>query len=330
LSIVNDILDFSALEAGHVDITPRAVDPALVLGDALMMFSPQAGAKGLALALEGADALPPGLMIDADKVRQILVNLIGNAIKFTESGSVTLRVGHDASQEILSLEVEDTGAGLDQAQQDRLFQRFSQVDASSTRRHGGTGLGLAISKGLAEAMGGRIGVRSVLGQGSVFHLTIHARQADLPAPVAFVDNAVDLDGLRVLVVDDNPVNRELASAILTGLGVDVTEAADGAQAVEAAALTPFDVILMDIRMPVLDGPAAAARIRAEAGPNQDIPILAFTADFDLDRFNTGTSDFDGGVSKPIVPIELVRALIGALSGQSSPILDEEVRDAVLQ
>ncbi|HZZ32008.1 MAG TPA: ATP-binding protein, partial [Phenylobacterium sp.] len=318
LSIVNDILDFSKLDAGQVEIKPRPVAPDQLLATAMDLFAPQAAEKDLALVFSAEGDLPSCLLIDPDRVRQILLNLIGNAIKFTEVGSVRVVAAYDAKASKLEVRVEDSGAGLTKAQQRKLFQRFSQVDASSTRRHGGTGLGLAISKGLAEAMGGEIGVRSRPGQGSVFYFRIAAPVAapvaEITSPTLLTQDETPLDGSRLLVVDDNPVNRELVRAILSPIGVAVTDAVDGLAAIEAAKSTSFDVILMDIRMPGLDGPAAAAKIRKGVGPNRDIPILAFSADVDVAEFEGATSDFDGVVRKPISPGDLISTLSRCLQG----------------
>ena len=316
LSLVNDILDFSKLEAGRVEISRKPTAPGDLARDALLMFTPQASDKGLTLVFEAADSLPPCLLIDPDRVRQILLNLIGNAVKFTEAGQVRVAARYDARAERLEVQVIDTGAGLTRTQQRKLFQRFSQVDASSTRRHGGTGLGLAISRGLAEAMGGMVGVRSKRGEGSVFYLRVTAPAAQFDAAQATAVQLPTLEGLRVLVADDNPANRDLVRAILAPFDVRVTEAADGRDAVEAAARAPVDVILMDIRMPGLDGPAAAAAIREGGGPNQDVAILAFSADLDLARFEIAGSAFDGIVRKPIAADQLIAALARATSPET--------------
>ena len=311
LSIVNDVLDFSKLEAGHFEITPRPVAPEQMLREALLMFSPQAEAKGLALAFEPVD-LPAGLSIDPDRLRQILLNLIGNAIKFTDKGCVRLAASYDAAAGRLSVSVADTGAGMTKAAQAKLFQRFSQVDATITRRHGGTGLVLAICKGLVEAMGGEIRVVSKAGAGSTFYFQIEAPLAELPVASAVEAAAPNapLAGLTVLVVDDNPVNRELARAVLEPFGAVVIDAEDGAAGVAAARVQPVDVILMDIRMPGLDGPAALRAIRAAVGPNRDTPILAFTADADLGRLEQ-EQGFQGVVRKPIVATALAEAIYDA-------------------
>ena len=320
LTIVNDILDFSKLEAGQMTIRPRPVAIAEVAQDAIAMFSPQAEAKSLWLEFDAGVAVPANLLVDPDRIRQILLNLIGNAVKFTEQGTVRLSVSYDGDAQMLGFAVEDTGAGMDDAQCEKLFQRFSQVDASSTRRHGGTGLGLAICKALIEAMGGQIGVRSRLGQGSTFHLTVPAPRAAAVAPLAEVLDAV-LTGVRVLVADDSAANRELARVMLEHVGAEVTAVQDGAQAVEMSSHTPFDVILMDLNMPVMDGVTAFARIRAMQGPNQDVPILAFTAD-DAVRAARLAGAFDGVVGKPIIAFDLVSELARVTQWNETPISKE--------
>ena len=315
LSIVNDILDFSKLEAGQVVIKPSPTSPEDLVRTALAMFGPQAEAKGLSLDFRSRDALPEGVLIDKDRVRQILLNLIGNAIKFTEAGGVAVGLGYDARTKKLSVEVSDTGAGLSQDQQEKLFQRFSQIDASSTRRHGGTGLGLAICKGLTEAMGGDIGVRSQPGRGSTFHFEIAAPAVDMIATELAGEGSGGLDGLRLLIADDNSANRALARAILQPLGVEVTEADDGLTAVNAALCAPYDAILMDLRMPGLGGADAAGRIRTQEGPNRTIPILAFSAD--IKDGAAASYPFDGSVSKPISPKHLVASLLGRLDNEET-------------
>jgi PAS domain S-box-containing protein len=311
LAIVNDVLDFSKLEAGQVEITPRPVSPLAVAQDALALFAPQADAKGLWLECQAEGDLPERVMIDPDRVRQVLLNLIGNAVKFTEQGAVRLFVGYDANASVLHIRVEDTGAGMSSEQQTKLFQRFSQVDASSTRKHGGTGLGLAICKGLTEAMHGGIAVTSLPDEGTVFTFHIAAPVAaglgaelSSPAPET---NRHRLDGVRVLVVDDNFVNRELARTVLEHMGAVVAEAGGGRAAIDAVSIEPFDCILMDLRMPGVSGVDALGVIRDTLGPNQDVPILAFTADADLGLLGLDHG-FDGLVSKPIVAAGLIEAV----------------------
>jgi PAS domain S-box-containing protein len=305
-AIVNDVLDFSRLEAGQVEIAVRPTAVADLARGALMMFEAQALAKGLTMTLEVEDGLPEHLAVDADRLRQILVNLLGNALKFTDAGGVRVRLRHDGGR--LHLAVTDTGAGLSLAQQKKLFQRFSQVDGSSARSQGGAGLGLAICKGLAEAMGGGVSLRSRRGEGSTFHVQIDAPACAAPRGASPEEPVLTLQGVRVLVVDDNPANRELARTVLRHVGVVVDEADGGAAAVQAAMTTPYDVILMDIRMPGMDGHAALAKIRSCSGPNQEIPILAFSADAKFERLTSGAHRFDDLVRKPLKAATLAEVI----------------------
>jgi len=319
LAIVNDILDFSKLEAGKFEVRPRPTDLTALCEETLQLFSTQADSKGLTLDFEVADGVPRAAMLDGDRLRQTLINLIGNAIKFTEAGGVTLTVAQPADDQV-RIAVRDTGPGLDDEAQARLFQRFTQIDGSMTRRHGGTGLGLAICKGVAEAMGGEIGVESTLGQGATFFIVLPAPAVDAPQELAGDDAPLSIDGTRVFLVDDNATNRELARRILEAAGAEVHEACDGVEALERLGLLPVDVVLMDLRMPKLDGRGALARLRAEPGPNQDVPVLAFTADADL----AGEHDldgFDGLVRKPMQPLELYRTIAAATQW---PLEDEDM------
>ena len=324
LSIVNDILDYSKIEAGQHRLTPRAVAPAQVAAEAVALFEALAAEKGLDLQLVQGEGLPGLVLLDPERLSQILVNLIGNAVKFTDHGGVTVSIAHTG--EDLEISVRDTGPGMTEEDRGRLFQRFTQLDGSSTRRHGGTGLGLAICRGLSEAMGGAIEVSSTLGEGSCFSFSVKA-----PVPDASVLRIVDttptiaaLLGVRVLVVDDNQSNRDLARATLEVTGAEVGEAADGLAALEIAAWTPFDVILLDVRMPGLDGPATLKRLREGEGPNQDVPVICFTADADVSAYLA--AGFDGVARKPIETRELLQAVSNAAFG--SPLVMEAPHEPV--
>ena len=320
LLTVNDILDFSKLEAGQVEIAPRPMSPAKLATETLDLFAAQAAEKGIELHLGGLETLPQTVRADPDRVCQILLNLIGNAVKFTMVGSVRVDVVFEPLGEFLTFAVTDTGPGIPDDRADQLFQRFSQVDASSTRTHGGTGLGLAICKGLAEAMSGDIGAQSKVGEGSCFWFTIPACELEVAAPIAAQpqDQVMLPAGCRILVADDNRINRDLVRAMLSPFDVELTEVVGGLGAVTTANAAPFDVILMDLRMPDLDGAGAARRIRTEGGPNVAVPILAFSADVDQAQ---ATGLFDGMVGKPLAAANLLTAIAKAMAWPEDPLDD---------
>ena len=258
--------------------------------------------------------VPACLELDPDRVRQILTNLVGNAVKFTERGAVTLGLSYADGE--LRVAVTDTGAGIPADQAGLLFQRFSQIDGSNTRRHGGTGLGLAICKGLVEAMGGRIGLTSTPGQGSSFSFALPA-VAQTPAEPTLETASAAAPTLRLagrrrlLLAEDNPVNRELVKALLAPYPLDIETAQDGAEAVDVGSQRPFDLILMDLHMPIMEGREAAAALRA-GGPNAATPILAFSADV----LQLELEVFDGMIPKPISPRGLFVALVHHLAPQA--------------
>ena len=310
LTTINDILDFSRLEAGRIALEARPTNVADLVAEVLELTGVEAMAKGLTLTADGLAALPPLVMVDPERVRQVLVNLVGNAVKFTEAGRVGLVAAHHESR--LRIAVTDTGPGVAAEDQALIFGRFSQIDAALNRQHGGTGLGLAISHGLVELMGGEIGVESEVGKGARFWF-------DIPADIVETDEGGEGEdeiplpppGSRVLVVDDNAGNRELVRSVLEAVGVEVAEAEDGEQGVAAAAAAPYDAILMDLRMPRLDGVSAAQRIRAEQGPSAGAPIIAFSADVRLGPLDPV---FNGATPKPLTVVSLLSTLALALGG----------------
>ncbi|MET3665630.1 MASE1 domain-containing protein [Caulobacter sp. 1776] len=314
LATINDILDFSRLEQGRIELSSRPVAITDLVAEVLDMLAPDAAAKDLVLRAVGDDGAPPVLYLDPERVRQILLNLIGNAVKFTEVGEVRLETDYDPKIGRLRMSVTDTGPGVAQQDQALIFTRFAQIDAALTREHGGTGLGLAISRGLVELMDGEIGVESTLGEGARFWFEIPALAGPTHAADDDQDGEDDIPlpppGRRVLVVDDNAGNRELVRSVLEAVGVEVAEAVDGEEGVAAAAASVYDAILMDLRMPRLDGVAAAQRIRAEQGPSAGAPIIAFSADV-----RSGPLDpvFDGATPKPLTVVSLLGTLAAALS-----------------
>ena len=324
LTLVNDVLDFSKLEAGEIRLERRPVDMPQLAQEVMDLFSQQAAAKGVGLTMDLADGIPAAVALDADRVRQVLINLVGNAVKFTAEGEVRLELGYDSDAGLLSVSVIDTGPGIDADRRHQLFQRFSQVDGSSTRTFGGTGLGLAICKGLIEAMGGTIGVETEAGKGSRFWFEAPAPEVDpVEAATASASVAALSLGNRFLVVDDNRANRDLVRAILTTLGADIVEASDGHEGVKAAMELPFDVILMDMRMPGLSGEEAVAEIR-RGGPNAACPIIAFSASADPRQLEQlRRLGFDGCLAKPFTLTDLIHAVEMAMASSGQ---EEELRD----
>jgi signal transduction histidine kinase/CheY-like chemotaxis protein len=315
LCAVNDILDFSKLEAGQVTFQPEPMAVSPLLRNVLELFTPQAATKSLALRLD--DATPPGLTVnlDPDRLRQVLLNLVGNAVKFTARGEVTLAATYNEDLQRLVVTIADTGIGIPAESLDSLFKRFSQVDGSLTRGHGGTGLGLAICKGIVEALGGEIAAVSEIAKGSRFTFAIPApRTESLTHDDLLSGEPTIRPGARILVADDHPANRELVKLFLAAMDAEITEAPDGQAAVGLAALQPFDVILMDLRMPKLDGFGAVAAIRSEPGLNRTTPILAFTADAER-LFDSRLEDvgFNGAVAKPLDPRLLIASIATAMA-----------------
>ena len=319
LGVVNDILDFSKLDAGRIELDRQAFALEGFLRKTVDLVREQAERKGLALALKIAPDLPLGILGDEGRLRQVLLNLLMNAIKFTDRGSVQIRVAAAAPGR-LRIEVMDSGVGVPDAQIGRLFQRFSQVDGSNTRRHGGAGLGLAICKGLVEAMGGEIGVDSEIECGSTFWFEIPAPAANpaCAAPPPAPAQPAPAGATRILVVDDVTVNRDLVRALLGDFDVEIVEAASGLEAVDASLASRFDVILMDLQMPGMDGLDAAKAIRANSDPNRDTPILAFSANVLPEQIEAARrAGMDDHVGKPVDPAVLLPKLAEWASRRSA-------------
>ena len=285
LEIINEILDLSRLEVGKLDIEPQDMDLRALLESLQSLMVARAIPNGLALVADLPDDLPRWIHADSQRIRQVLINLLENAIKFTERGEVRLTVRHrplDDGQVRLCFAVEDQGIGIAAEELERLFEKFEQADSSTSRHYGGSGLGLAISKQLIELMGGEIGAESQPDVGSRFWFELSVPESAGP-PAESQDEPAAIEQpvippLEILLAEDNAVNQALISSMLVPLGHRLTLAANGREAFETAQQTPFDVILMDVRMPVVDGLEATRLIRETEGPNREVPIVAVTAD----------------------------------------------------
>jgi two-component system sensor histidine kinase/response regulator len=320
LGIINDILDFSKIEAGRLELEPAPFALREMLAETLKTVAPLAHGKGLELTYEVASDVPDDVVADSGRLGQIVLNLVGNAIKFTERGEVAVRIDADTvTPEAvgLRLAVQDTGIGIPLDKRELIFEAFAQADASTTRRFGGTGLGLAICRRLVEQMEGRLWLMSEVGQGSTFFVSVRLPRAKEPVTRQIAAPLDALRGLPVLAVDDNATNRRLLEATLGGWGVAATVVADGQSALSAlerarASGSPFRLVLLDARMPELDGFAVAERIRREP-TLADVTVMLLTSDVlsgDLARCR------ELGIArhlvKPIAPSDLLIALLRAL------------------
>ncbi|TIC84050.1 ATP-binding protein [Nocardioides sp. GY 10127] len=318
LALVNDILDISALEAGRMEYHDDPFSLWEVLDETTTMFLAQAERKGLDLRLDPDPGIPPLLRGDAVRVRQILVNVVGNALKFTEHGSVRISprlTGAEQGRSQLEIVVEDTGIGVPKWRIPQLFRSFARGDVSSTRTYGGSGLGLAISRTLAEAMGGTIELDSELGHGTTVRITLDLAvvEEEQTAAVRSPDALPHHGGLRVLVAEDDLVNQKVVHRMLQRLGVSPTIVANGQEAVDAVAENAFDIILMDVQMPVMDG-VRAVRLVRDLDPTPRPWVVALTANaLSGDRERFMAAGMDDYVSKPMTIDSLAAALERASS-----------------
>jgi signal transduction histidine kinase/CheY-like chemotaxis protein len=306
LVLINDILDLSKIEAGKLELEHIAFDPVPLVDDIVKSMAWRASEKGLTLSATIAEDVPATVVGDPTRLRQVLVNLFGNALKFTERGSVTLHVSAvEASDDHAALQfsVADTGIGIAKDKQQIIFEKFTQADGSTSRKYGGSGLGLSICQHVVELMGGRMWIESTQGAGSTFHFTVHLGRAHgveaMPAQAAAVPPVTR--GLSVLLAEDNAVNRLLAVRLLERMGHRVVTANDGREAVERLERDSFDLVLMDVQMPELNGFEATAVIRErEHGANRHQFIAAMTAHaLKGDRERCLDAGMDSYLSKPI-------------------------------
>lgn len=324
LGLLNDVLDVSKIEAGHFELEAVTFSPREVLAAISALMESRAQQKELTYDVQVADHVPAAVVGDVARLQQILFNLVGNAIKFTDKGAI--RISATARQDgesdvVLRFEISDSGPGVPPEAQTRIFEKFSQADSSISRKFGGTGLGLTICSELTAAMGGEIGLESEPGEGATFWFTVRCRLGDPTRLPAKIDSGASRAGgivpsrrkLRVLVAEDNVVNQEIAFATLSSVGYDVHVVADGEEAVDAVRQFPFNIVLMDVRMPKMDGIAATRAIRALPGERAHIPILALTADaMNGDEARYLDAGMDAYISKPFdkdVLYETIEALV---------------------
>jgi PAS domain S-box-containing protein len=320
LSLITDILDFSKLEAGQVKLTPQPTDLRSLASDIIDQFAALGETRNINLTLAYDARTPDWLMLDDVRLRQVLYNLIGNACKFTSNGKVTLSAAVDKAGR-LRVEVRDSGPGIPTDQQALLFTRFNQIDNSINRKHGGSGLGLSICYEIIKLMQGEIGVMSAPGEGSCFWFEIPVTIAKAPEVVTAALNLkpVFLEDRKVLIVDDHPINRELIRLLLTDSGLEIHEVGDGEEALEICETIKFDLIFMDIQMPVLDGITATRCLREQGGPNAETAIVALSAAAQTKLSDdTRGQGFTHVLSKPIDMPQFFAILHNCLEGTFIP------------
>jgi len=317
LAVINDILDFSKIDSGKVELEHQPFELQSYIEDSLDMMGPKAAEKGLNLTYMIDNSVPITIISDPTRLRQILVNLLSNAIKFTETGDVEVSITSQAlvgGRHKLHFAVRDTGIGIPRDRMDKLFQSFSQVDMSTTRKYGGTGLGLAISKRLVELMDGMIWAESEPGVGSIFHfaLPVDVSLDRLPKPAVALSQPISKShtNMRILMAEDNAVNQKVLLQMLKKLGYRADVAADGIEALKALEIRPYDLVLMDIQMPEMDGFEAAREIRRHWQTSIQPKIIALTAyALEGDREKCMEAGMDGYISKPVKMDDLKAALL---------------------
>ena len=312
LGIINDILDFSKIDAGRLELELAPFDLRACVESAFDLVTEPAARKGLELAFLIDPAVPDGISGDVTRLRQVMVNLLANAVKFTEVGEVVMTVEPGEAADEIKLAVRDTGIGIPADRAHKLFEEFSQLDSSTTRKYGGTGLGLAVSKRLAELMGGTMWVESVEGEGATFHFTITAAPADVPSRRAAAGIPAELTGKSILVVDDNAINRRILDLQAEAWGLrcqSFPSAADALTSVDAG--DPYDLAILDMHMPGMDGLELANRLRAQ---RPDLPLVLYTS---LGGAEASDPVFAGVLAKPVKQSQLFDMLVSVLTDVES-------------
>jgi len=334
MTILNEILDQSKLDAGMLELNPGNFALASLVEDTIQIFLPKVEEKGLSLEVDFGPDLPDNIYADRLRIGQVLTNLLSNALKFTDYGGITVSIGRQPSDDgsvMLRIAVKDSGIGLSRDQQGRLFSAFVQADSSTSRTYGGTGLGLSISKQLAEIMGGAIGVESHRSNGSVFWFTVRCQVAagkvEMPGNAAPTGRWTAARSLKILVAEDNAVIQQLISAIFGQLDHEVILADDGRQATEIFARMDFDIVIMDVRMPEMDGLEATTIIRAMAEEKSKIPIIALTADIAAGNIRSYLeAGMDDVCAKPVNLHVLLKTINSQLGEEVHRLIEASVSD----
>ncbi len=333
LTLINDILDLAKIESGRLEIQLEAINPRVILSELEQLFSMKIAEQGLKLFVDIDKALPPALELDENRLRQVLLNLISNAVKFTEHGYVkicvqTFRTDDSDDCVDLIIAVEDTGIGIPKEEQDKIFESFKQMDGQSNRKYGGTGLGLAISKRLIEMMNGNITIHSQVGLGSIFEICLPNVKVLDVALLAQADDSFDIDTIcfeaaKILVVDDIESNRDVIRENFSLVNLEVIEAADGNTGLLFAQEYQPDLILMDLRMPIMDGYEATKLLRQNP-KTENIPIIALTASVLCQRSKIEAQGFDGYLPKPIKMSSLLKKLSLYLKHTIQPVVKKPI------
>ena len=340
MTLLNDVLDLSKIEAGKFDISPVDADLGHILRRIRKLWKPRAEEKGLNLSLSLDCDLPSFVRFDPTRVQQCVSNLVSNAIKFTQTGNVDVYATSrdlENGDQLIEIRVTDTGEGMDAETLGRLFQPFAQADETISRKHGGTGLGLSITRKLAELMGGTAVATSEPGRGSVFTLSFRAapaatvprrRVSDASGNETADRDKLKASNLKILLVDDHPINRQVAGLFLRPFNMRIVEAVNGAEALEALAREPFDIVLLDMHMPVMDGPATIRAIRATDESWHAVPVIALTADaMSGDKERYLAMGMDGYLSKPLAERDLISEILRVRSDVAGGYAGEERRAA---